>query len=291
MTKPSLFALTWLSLCAAALIALAAAVGVFWQTDGQPFQYTTLRGQTVEIYNQGLYQYDQSVIAVGFRIGDTYALLVGLPCFLISLWLARRGSLRGRLLLTGTLAYLLYLYLSLGFGAAYNNLLLAYILIISLTLLGFFAAIRTFDTDGLARHYAANAPTHGTGIFLIVTGAILFLIWFLLSLLPALLAGTVPVELGSYSTIITFVVDMGILAPALVSGGWLLLRHDPLGCLMAPILLVFMDVLGLGLVFMGCGQMLLGMMTIGQFIGMVVSFAILTFISIGFTLKLFRSIR
>jgi len=83
---------------------------------------------------------------------------------------------------------------------------------------------------------------------------------------------------------------MGLLAPALVSGGWLLLRRDPLGSLMAPILLVFMDVLGLGLVLMGCGQMLLGMLTIGQFIGMVVSFAILTFISFGFTLKLFRNI-
>jgi len=197
MTKPSLSSLTWFTLCAAVLVAFAAAVGVFWQTGGQPFQYTTLRGQTVEIYNQGLYQYDQSVIAVGFRIGDAYALLVGLPCLLISLWQARRGSLRGRLFLAGTLAYLLYLYLSLGFGAAYNHLLLAYILIVSLTLLGFFAAIRTFDTASLPRHYAANAPMRGTGIFLIVTGVILFLIWLLLSLLPALLAGTVPAELGS----------------------------------------------------------------------------------------------
>lgn len=284
-------ALTWLTLFTAVLVAFAALVGIFWQSSGQPFQFTTLHGQSVEIYGQGLYQSDQSVIAVGFRIGDAYTLLVGLPCLLISLWLARRGSLRGGLFLAGSLAYLLYLYLSLGFGAAYNNLLLAYILIVSLTLLGFFATLRAVETDSLPKRYAAHAPIRGTAIFLMVTGALLFLIWFLLSLLPALLAGTVPAELGSYTTIITFVVDMGILAPALISAGWLLLRRDPLGYLAAPVLLVFMDVLGTGLVFMGCGQMLLGLLTLGQFIGMVVSFAILTFISIGFTIKLFSTIR
>jgi hypothetical protein len=45
------------------------------------------------------------------------------------------------------------------------------------------------------------------------------------------------------------------------------LRHDPLGYLLAPILLVFVDILGLGLILMGSGQMLLGMMSLGQFIG------------------------
>jgi len=281
----------WIALAAAILVAFAALMGLFWQSSAQPFQFTTLHGQSVEIYGQGLYQYDQSVIAVGFRIGDAYTLLVGLPCLLVSLWLALRGSLRGGLFLAGSLAYLLYLYLSLGFGAAYNNLLLIYILIVDLALLGLFAAVRALDTNSLPGHYSANAPIRGTGIFLIITGAILFLIWLLLSMLPALLAGSVPVELGSYTTVITFVVDMGILAPSLIAGGWLLLRRDPLGYLMAPILLVFMDVLGTGLIFMGCGQMLLGMMSMGQFIGLVVSFAILTFISIGFTIQLFRSIR
>jgi hypothetical protein len=34
----------------------------------------------------GLYQFDMSILAVGFRIGDAYALLVGVPSTLIALW-------------------------------------------------------------------------------------------------------------------------------------------------------------------------------------------------------------
>ncbi len=280
--------LTALALTAALLVAGVAAVGAFWQTGGQPFPFTTLHGATVEIYGQGLYRYDMSVIAVGYRIGDAYALFGGVPCLLGALWLSRRRSLRGGLLLVGLLAYLLYQYGSSALGAAYNRLFLGYILITSLTLLGVFAAVRAVDVAALPQRYAVNAPRRGTAIFLMATGGLLFLIWFLLSLLPALLTGTPPAELGSYTTITTFVVDMGLVAPTLVAGGLLLWRRDPLGYLLAPILLVFMDVLGVGLIVMGGGQMLLGLMSVGQFFGFVVSFAILTVVSLGFTVALFR---
>jgi uncharacterized membrane protein len=41
---------------------------------------------------------------------------------------------------------------------------------------------------------------------------------------------------------------------------------------------------------MGIAQQRAGLMNIGQFIGFVVSFAILTFFSLGFTVLLFRDI-
>jgi hypothetical protein len=95
---------------------------------------------------------------------------------------------------------------------------------------------------------------------------------------------------ASYTTIITFVVDMAIIAPVLVSAGVLLRREDPLGYLLSAVLLIFIDVLGLSLLAMGIAQQLAGLMNIGQFIGFVVSFAILTLFSLRFTIVLLRNI-
>ena len=89
---------------------------------------------------------------------------------------------------------------------------------------------------------------------------------------------------------ITFVLDMAIIAPILVSAGVLLRRAEALGYLLASVLLIFIDALGLSLLVMGIAQQLAGLMNIGQFIGFVVSFAILTLFSLRFTITLLRNI-
>jgi hypothetical protein len=83
---------------------------------------------------------------------------------------------------------------------------------------------------------------------------------------------------------------MGIIAPALVISGRMLSRREPLGYILASVLLVFIDVLGSALIVLGIAQQIAGLMNIGQFIGFVMSFAILTLFSLGFTIALFRSI-
>jgi hypothetical protein len=128
------------------------------------------------------------------------------------------------------------------------------------------------------------------GIYLILSGAILIFIWLALSILPALFTGKVPVEVWSYTTIVTFVVDMAIIAPALIIAGYMLLQRAPLGYLLASTLLVFIAILGTNLLVGGTVQMLMGLIGTGQFIGFVVSFAILTLFAIGFTAILFRNV-
>jgi hypothetical protein len=279
-----------LGILVALMAAFAAGAGLFWQDVGQPFSFTTLHGQTVEIYGRGLYRNDTPLTAVGYRISDGFTLLAGIPLLLVSLWLYRRGSLRGGLLLAGALAYLLYNYGSLALGAAYNNVFLVYIALTAATLFGCVISVMSFDQQTLPARFSDRLPRRGIGIFLIVSGAVLFSIWLFLSIIPALLAGTVPPEVASYTTVITFVVDMGIIAPALVIAGMLLLRRKPLGYLLASVLLVFTDALGSSLLVMGIGQQLAGLMSLGQFIGFVVSFAILTLFAFGFTVALFRNL-
>jgi large-conductance mechanosensitive channel len=111
----------------------------------------------------------------------------------------------------------------------------------------------------------------------------------ILSIVPALLGGTVPTEVFSYTTFITGVVDIGIVAPALAVSGAMLLRRTPLGYLLASMMLVFTVVLGVNLTAAGIEQMLTGAIGIGQFIGMTLPFVVLTLLAIWLTIRLFRS--
>ena len=64
----------------ASLVALSAAVaagtGLFSQQEGEPFSFTTLRGQTAQVYGRGLYRYDTRFFAAGFRGQDAVALFL-----------------------------------------------------------------------------------------------------------------------------------------------------------------------------------------------------------------------
>ena len=283
-------AINWLVPIIAILAAVTAAVGLFSANGDGPFEFTTLHHEIVEIYGRGLYQNDTTLIAVGFRVGDAFTLIAAIPLLLISFWMYRRGSIRGGILLTGTLTYFLYNYSSLALGAAYNDFFLAYIVLTMMSLFGMLSLFISFDPQTFPALFSERLPRRGISIFLIVSGVILFCIWLLLSIVPALVAGIVPAEVASYTTIITFVVDMGIIAPALVISGRMLSRREPLGYILASVLLVFIDVLGSALIVMGFAQEIAGLINLGQFIGFVVSFAILTLFSLGFTIALFRSI-
>ena len=281
--------LFWLSLPIVVLALVAASAGLFWQGGSGPFTFTTLRGEQVEIYGQGLYQYDTPIVALGFKMADAVTLSLAIPLLVLALVLYRRGSLRGGILLAGVLAYFLYNYSSLAFGAAYNNLFLVYVAVMALSLFAFVIALGVFDPVALVTHFLPALPQRAIGLYLIISGAILLMLWLVLSIVPALLRGEAPPEVWSYTTVITFVLDLGIIAPALIVAGALLLRRAPFGYLLSAILLVFTVILGVNLTTGGIAQMLRGVITMGQFIGMSASFGVLTLFALGYTVALSRS--
>jgi hypothetical protein len=280
--------LNWLIPLIAILAAITASIGLFSTGGDGPFQFTTLHNETVEIYGKGLYRYDTPLIAVGYRVSDAFTLILGIPLLLISFWAYRRGSTRGKILLTGTLLFFLYNFGSLALGAAYNNLLLIYIVLTMVTFLGGMGMLLSFDLQTFPKLFSEGLPRRGISNFFIISGIALFCIWLFLSIVPALLVGGVPPELAGYTTVITFVVDMGMIAPVLVSAGILFRRGDPLGYVLSSVLLIFIDALGTSLFAMGIAQRLAHLVNVGQFIGFVVSFAILTAFSLGYTIVLFR---
>ena len=83
-----------------------------WPGDGAPYPLTNFRGEQVTINARGLYYWDTVSSAAQMQANDLVTLVLGLPLLAVSFWLALRGSLRGRLLLTGTLGFFLYTYMS-----------------------------------------------------------------------------------------------------------------------------------------------------------------------------------
>jgi hypothetical protein len=109
-----------------------------------------------------------------------------------------------------------------------------------------------------------------------------------LSILPAWLLGTTPLEVAFYTTFITGIIDIGIVAPALIVTGVLLYRRAPIGYLLAPMFLVFTVTLGVNLTAAGVAQLATGVISVGQAMGFTVPFVILTLIAFGLTISLFR---
>ena len=282
-------ALNWLVPLIAILALLATCVGLFTPAEGSRMTDQTVRGETIEVWGQGFYKYDNPIAATGFTAADIITLFLVIPLLVISFVMYRRGSLKGGLLLSGTLAYFLYNYTSMGFGAAYNNMFLAYTLIFAASLYGLILVLLSFDLETLPAHFGPHLPRKGIGVFLIVSGIILSLIWLVLTIIPALLASKAPPEASYYTTFTTGIIDIGMVAPALLLAGVLIRRGKPFGYLLASTMLIFTCILGANLTVGGIVQVTKGVITAGQAMAFTVPFVILSLIAVWFTILLFRN--
>ena len=163
---PSIFAL-----------ALVAALAGLWPAAGAPYPLTNFRGEQVTINARGLYTWDTVSSAAQMQANDLVTLVLGLPLLAISFWLARRGSLRGRLVLAGTLGFILYTYITMCFGAAYNPLFLVYVALFSLSLFAFVLVMMSFDLPTLPAHFSEKLPRRWIAGLLFFVGAFLALAW------------------------------------------------------------------------------------------------------------------
>jgi len=281
--------LTFLSLLIAVLAAAYAGIGLFSTGGDGPFEFTNLHGQTVEIYGQGIYRNDAAFRAPIFRGTDAVMLFVCVPVLLLAIAWYRRGSLRGGLLLTSMLAFFLYNSASLGFGAAYNNILLLYIASFSLSLFALVIAFQCIDLDDLAARTSPKLPRVWVAAFLCLAGLSL-MIW-LVDIVAALASNGVPPNLGPYSTESTYVLDLGIILPTAYLAAVLVLRRSPWGTLLASILITVNITIGLVVASQSIMQALDGiLLTPGQYAAYVAPFVTLSLIAIGLIVSIQRSI-
>jgi hypothetical protein len=62
----------------------------------------------------------------------------------------------------------------------------------SLSLFGLIITLRSFDLEKLAAQFSPRVPRRGIGVFCIVSGAVLTMVWLVLSIIPALLRARTP---------------------------------------------------------------------------------------------------
>jgi hypothetical protein len=277
-------ALNWLVPLVAMLTLIAAGVGLFWQTEGSPYRFTTLYGETVEIYGQGVYGHDTIFSAGAIQGADVVSLLVGLPLLVVSFLLYRRGSLRGGFLLASVLAYYFYYGASLGLVVAYNNLYLVYLALFSASFFALVLALTGIDLPSLPSRFSSRLPRRGMAIFMFVVGIGVAFIW-LSDVINALTTYGVPEALGSHTALVTYTLDVGIIAPACLLAGILLLRRVPLGYLLTGLLTIMLALIGAMVIGQTIMQLNLGLQfSTGQLIGKIGTWIVMGGIAIWLTI-------
>jgi hypothetical protein len=280
-------ALKWLIPPIFVLALFAGAMGLFYETPGAPYPITSFRGEKVMINGHGLYYYDTVSSAAQMQGNDIIMLVIGLPLLVISTWLTFRGSLRGRLLLAGTLGFFLYTYMSMSMLAAYNALFLVYVALFALSLYAFILSMLSFDLAGLPRYFSEKLPRGLIAGVLFSVGGFLSLAW-IGRVVPELINPQTPAALENTTTRVIQAMDLALIAPLAVLSGILLLRRSTWGYLLASVAVMKGLTMALAVSAMAINMALKG---VPESLGIMIPFLILTVLNLVVAVFLLRNIR
>lgn len=255
---------------------VAAGYGILSYQGPGRFEFKSIHGERVPIYGRGLYQFESVTMAAQAKAQDIVTIFLGIPLLIISLSLTKRGLLKGRLLLAGTLGYFLYTYASYSFLAMYNPMFLIYVILLSTSFFAFTLTMMSFDLKRLSSRFQPQTPIKFIGYFLIFLAIIIALMW-LGRIVNPLRAGIVPAELGHYTTLVIQALDFAFVVPAAMLAGLLVLRKKPFGYLLASVVIIK------GITMLtAISAMIIGMISAGEPVAMmeVVVFPIFNIITI-----------
>lgn len=278
--------LAWLIPPIFLLTLFAAAMGLFYETPGEPYPFVSHRGETVMLNGHGLYFYDTVSSTAQMQGNDLITLVVGLPLLAVSAWMAFRGSLRGRLLLTGTLGFILYTYMSMSALASFNVLFVVYVVLFALSMYAFILCMMSFDLQDLPRNFSENLPRGWiAGLMFVVAG--FFALAWLGRIFAALQPDTVPALENTTTMVIQFM-DLGLIAPAAVLGGILILRRSAWGYLLAAIMMTKGVTLGLAVSTMAINMALKG---VAESLGIMIPFLFITASNLVLTFVMLKNVK
>lgn len=218
----------------------AGAVGI-WAPGGEgEFIHESIRGEQIRISGTGLYQHMSWDVAVQGIAQDYVTVFFAVPALLLGLVWTRRGGMVPRLVLTGTLGYFFITYLFYLCMGMYNYLFLLYVALAGMSFLALLMNLLEFDLHRLQEVIHRGIPVRFPGVFLVINGINIALLW-LMAILPPLLDGTVyPEGLDHYTTMIVQGLDLALLLPLSIICGVMLQKKRPLGLLGGAVYLVFL---------------------------------------------------
>lgn len=262
-----------LVICIVIFSLVATTYGIFSNDGFGESEFESINDKIVNIYGEGLYKNDSVAMANQAIAQDIVTIIVGIPLLIISLLLSRRDSLRGRLLLTGTLAYFFYTYTTYTFIAMYNSFFLIYVILMGLAFFALILNIITFNVGDLKKSFNEKLPVKFLGGYLIFITIAIAMLWFQ-KILPM---GSVPDDLDHYTSMVIQGFDLGIVIPSIVITSILLIRRNPYGYLFTPIFIIKSITLLTALTAMVIGQIVAG---IELGLGEIIMFPIFNLIAI-----------
>lgn len=201
------------------------------------YEFQSIKGETIKIFGKGLYKYDSiSTVAQG-KASDFVTLIFAIPLLLLSLILSNKGSFTARLLLSGTLGYFLYTYMSYTFLWMYNPFFIVYVILMSASLFAFVLSLMSFDIQNIPSMFSDKLPVKFLGGFQFFVAFAIGMLW-LGRIAPSILNGAVPVGLEHYTTLVIQGMDLGFVVPAAIISGMLLIKKKPFGYLLSSVIIL-----------------------------------------------------
>ncbi|WML42879.1 hypothetical protein [Neobacillus sp. PS3-40] len=240
-----------------ALSLIAAGYGAFSNQGNGQCEFKSIYGETITIYGKGLYKNDSVAMASQAIAQDYVTLFMAIPLLLASFYLSKKGLLKGKLLLTGTLGYFLYTYTSYSFLSMYNSMFLIYIMLMSASFFAFLIAFKSFDLPNLYLYFDKKLPVTFIGGFLLFVSFLFGMMW-IGKIIPTLTQNVPPVGIDHYTTLVIQAMDLGFVIPAGIWAGILFLKRRPLGYLLGSVLIVKFITLLTALTAMIIRQMVAG---------------------------------
>jgi hypothetical protein len=267
-------------------LTLVAAMAGVLPGEGTPYKITNFRGEEVTINARGLYYWDTVSSAAQMQANDLVILVMGLPLLATSYWLTLRGSLRGKIVMTGTLGFILYTYITMCFGATYNQFFLVYVALFSLSLFAFVLSMMSFDLQTLPHHFSDKLPRRWIAGLLFFAAAFLGLAW--MGRIAATFAQDSIPALENTTSMFIQALDLGIIMPTCIISAILVLRRSAWGYLLASVGMLKFLTLGIAVALMG-----LNMARVGVPVSMVELgvFPAMALVNLVMTLILLRNIK
>lgn len=250
-------AVTILVILIAILSLFASVCGIFSSGGNGQHEITSFYGNTVSIYGKGLYRNDSVSVAAQGIAQDIVTIILGLPLLIASLYFSRKGLLKGRFLLSGTLGYFLYTYTSYSFLWMYNSLFLIYVILMSTSFFAFLLTMMSFDVGKLPLCFNEKLPVKFLGGFFIFIGISIGLMW-IGRIVPPLLAHSIPPSLEHYTTLPIQALDLGFMVPVAILTGVFIIKKQPFGYLLSSVITVKEITMLTSITAMIIGQILLG---------------------------------
>ena len=186
---------------------------------------------------------DPTITAGNARGTDFVIFFVALPVLVISMILARRGSLRAQLIWVGALVYLLYNAVIFSFATAFNPLFLLYVATLSLSFWSLVILLSQMNIESIRAQFVETKPIRWFAGYLIII-SLLFLLTWIKQIVPAMFSNTTPAFLSG-TILLTSpvqVLDLGFLLPSGFLGAVWLWKKQARGYTLTGLLLVMMAI-------------------------------------------------